>query len=79
MLLTTSTNFLRNSYFVLILSVFFFYQKDESFGNAKNMSENQIIFQKINKEKSLQNHIRVGFSKYRFMRLQQSTNDIRQL
>tara|TARA_B100000945_G_scaffold237813_1_gene193820 strand:- start:152 stop:391 length:240 start_codon:yes stop_codon:yes gene_type:complete len=79
MFITPSTNFLKNSCLVLVLSVVFFYQKDESFNDAENIPINQINFEEIYKKKSLQNQIRMGFFKHRLKRLKQSANDTRQL
>jgi len=74
MFLISLTNFIRNSSVILIIFVMLFYQKDESQKEDKTVLMNQ-----SHQEESLQKRIKIGFSKYSLIRLQQSSNDIRQL
>ena len=73
MLFNYQPNLTRNVFLVLVLSLVFIYQKDES-----NVESKADSFENYPKE-SLRNRIHIGIAKYSSMRLQQSTNDSRQL
>lgn len=79
MLFTTVTNLARNTVSIAILFALLFCQKDESLSEDKYSAPNQTYFWERYQERTIRNRIHMGFSKHSRIRLEQSTDDNRQL
>ncbi|WP_421812104.1 hypothetical protein [Flagellimonas sp.] len=72
----TITNLTRNTVSISLLFAVLFYQKDES---DDYLIINRMDYLEQSQEASFKKRIHLGFSKYGKVRLQQSTDDTRQL
>jgi len=79
MIFITITNLARNIVSISFLLAMLFYQKDESPSKKDYLTINRMDVIEQSQEASFKKRIHLGFSKYGKVRLQQSTDDIRQL
>lgn len=78
MFFTSITNFPRNIVSISLLTIVLFCQRDEA-KYQDDTTLNKVDFLEHFQRESLKSNIHFGFSKYKLLRLQQSTNDYRQL
>ena len=78
MIFTLATNLVRNTVSISFLFAMLFYQKDESLSKSY-LDINRMDYLEQSQEASFKKRIHLGFSKHGKVRLQQSTDDTRQL